>query len=111
MSACPVTGLRTPLRFAALRLTAQSMSRGPSRVTLPNCLRSAIFERIAASSVDGIAGFTCSMADSAAISGRGKPRTPASRMTFSVIATFSTIPGKLLMYVSVSIVTRPAPAG
>ena len=97
MSPCPVTALWTPLRVAALRLTAQSMSRGPSRVTSPNCPLSAIFERIAASSVEGMAGLTCSMADSAAIFGESNPSTRARRMTFSVMVTFSTIEGKLLM--------------
>jgi hypothetical protein len=71
------------------------MSSGPSRVTSPNCLRSAIFERIAASMVEGMAGLTCSMADRAAIFGEAKPSTPASLMTFSVIVTFSTMEGKL----------------
>ncbi len=97
MSPWPVTALWTPFRVAALRFTAQSMSRGPSRMTSPNCPLSAIFDRIAASRVEGMAGLTCSMADRAAIFGEVNPRTPASLITFSVMVIFSTTEGKLLI--------------
>ena len=101
MSACPATAEAMPLMRTASMEMALSNASGPSSSPPVIWPRSAILQRAAASSVDGIAGVTVSTADRMATLGWGVPMICANWMAFWMMSAFSSSVGAMLMAASV----------
>lgn len=101
MSACPATGEAMPFSSAASREMALSSASGPSTSAPRICIRSAILDRAAASSVAGMDGFTDSVAHSTATLGRSTPSERARSMAFCAMSAFSASVGAMLTAASV----------
>ena len=102
MSVSPATGETMFFVAAAAGLIALSNASGPSRMPPVICPRSAILHNAAASTVDGIFGFTVSTADRIATFGFAIPITRARSMAFCAMSALTSISGAMLIAASLT---------
>ena len=101
ISTCPATGESICLICAACADMALSKAKGPSSTPPLICPRSAILQSAAASSVDGMLGFTVSTAANMATLGSSNPMTCAKSIAFCTMSAFSDSVGAILSAASV----------